>query len=116
MRLNDYNLEMEETAGDGNCFFRAVSRMVYASGEFYLNVRSQVVEYLRNHWQVFEGFITNDYTSIDNYITLMSRDSRWADNAIIRATSDALNIEIHIISSAKDTPTITFRSTTNNPS
>ena len=46
----------------------------------------------------------------------MSRDGHWADNAIIRATSDALNIEIHIISSAEDTPTITFRPTTNNPS
>ena len=44
MRLNDYNLEMEETAGDGNCFFRAVSRMVYASDEFYLNVRSQAIQ------------------------------------------------------------------------
>ena len=46
----------------------------------------------------------------------MSRDGHWADNAIIRATSDALNIEIHIIYSAEDTPTITFRPTTNNPS
>ena len=36
--------------------------------------------------------------------------------AIIRATSDALNIEIHTIYSAEDTPTITFRPTTNNPS
>ena len=115
IRLNDYNREMEETAGDGNCFFRAVSRMVYASDELYLNVRSQAVEYLRNHWQEFEGFITNDYTSVVNYITLMSRDGHGADNAIMRATSDALNIEIHI-SSAEDTPTITFRPTTNNPS
>ena len=90
--------------------------MVYASDEFYLNVRSQAVEYLRNHWQGFEGFITNDYASMDNYITLMSRDDHWADNAIIRATSDALNIEIHVISSAEDAPTITFRSTTNNSS
>ena len=49
MRLNDYNLEMEETAGDGDCFFRAVSRMVYTSDEFYLNVQYQAVEYLRNH-------------------------------------------------------------------
>ena len=31
MHLNDYNLEMKETAGDGDCFFRTVSRMVYAS-------------------------------------------------------------------------------------
>ena len=36
--------------------------------------------------------------------------------AIIRATSDALNIEIYTISLAEDTPTITFRPTTNNPS
>ena len=31
IRLNGYNLEMEETAGDGNCLLRAVSRMVCAS-------------------------------------------------------------------------------------
>ena len=71
MRLNDYNQEMEETAGGGNCFFRALSRMVYESDEFYLNVRSQVVEYPRNHRQEFDGFITNGYISIDNYIPLM---------------------------------------------
>ena len=37
------------------------------------------------------------------------------DNLIIRATADALNIEIHIISFAQETPTITFRSITDNP-
>ena len=46
----------------------------------------------------------------------MSSDGHWADNAIKRATSDALSIEIHIISSAEDMPTMTFRPTTNNPS
>ena len=71
MRLNDYNQEMEETAGGGNCFFRAVSRMVYGSDEFYLNLRSQALEYLRNRRQEFDGFIANGYTSIDNYITLL---------------------------------------------
>ena len=90
--------------------------MVCASDEFYLNVQSQAVEYLRNHRQEFEGFITYNYTSIDDYIALMSRDGHCADNTIIRATSGALTIEIHIISSAEDTPIITFRPTTNNPS
>ena len=41
----------------------------------------------------------------------MSQDGHWADNRIIRATADALNIEIHIISSAQETPTITFKLT-----
>ena len=79
-------------------------------------MRSQTVEYLRNHRQEFQGFITNDYTSIDNYITLTSRDGHCADNAMKRAKSDALNIEIYIISPTEDAPTVTFRPTTNNPS
>ena len=45
----------------------------------------------------------------------MSQGGHWADNLIIRATADALNIEIHIISSAQETPTITFRPITDNP-
>ena len=32
----------------------------------------------------------------------MSLDGHWADNPIIRATADALNIETHIISSAQE--------------
>ena len=47
----------------------------------------------------------------------MSRDDHWADNAMKRATSDALNIEIHKYLQRKTrTPTVTFRPTTNNPS
>ena len=32
-RLKNYNLGIEETRVDGNCLFRAVSPMVYASDE-----------------------------------------------------------------------------------
>lgn len=45
----------------------------------------------------------------------MSQDDHWTDNSIIRATVDALNIEIHIRSSVEETPTITFRPITENP-
>ena len=48
-RLENYNLGVEETQGDGNCFFRAVSRMVYASDEYHLHVRSQAITYLSEH-------------------------------------------------------------------
>ena len=41
-------------------------------------------------------------------------DGHWAGNLIIRATPDQLNSEIHIISSAHKTPTITFRLITDN--
>ena len=107
MRLSDYNLEMEETAGVGNCFFRAVPRMVYVSGEFYFNVRSQAVESTL-------GITGKGLRLLLQMILLQSITISL--QAIIRATSDALNIEIHTIYSAEDTPTITFRPTTNNPS
>ena len=45
----------------------------------------------------------------------MSQDDHWTDNPIIRATAHALNIEIYIISSAQETPTIIFRTITDNP-
>ena len=90
--------------------------MVYASDEYHLHVRSQAITYLSEHRDEFEGFITNKYNnSINSYIQSMSQDGHWADNLIIRATADALNIEIHIISSAQETPTITFRPITDNP-
>ena len=92
-RLENYNLGIEETHGDGNCFFRAVSSMIYASDEYHLHVRSQVITYLSEHRDEFQGFITNEYNnSINSYIQSMSQDGHWADNLIIRATADALNI------------------------
>ena len=116
-RLENYNLGIEETQGDGNCFFRAVSRMVYASDEYHLHGRSQAITYLSEHRDEFEGFITNENSnSINSYIQSMSQDGHRADNLIIRATADALKIEIHNISSAQETPTITFKPITDSTS
>ena len=86
--------------------------MVYPSDEYHLHVCSQAITYLSEKRNEFEGFITNEYNNpINAYIQSMSQDGHWADNRIIRATTDALNIEIHIISSAQETPTITFKLT-----
>ena len=90
--------------------------MIYASDEYHLHVRSQAITYLSEHRDEFEGVITNEYNkSINSYIQSMSQDGYWADNPIIRATADALNNEIHFISSAQETPTIPFRPITENP-
>ena len=53
----NYNLGIEETGGDSNCFSRAVSRVVYVFDEYHLHVRSQAITYLSEHWDEFEGFI-----------------------------------------------------------
>ena len=81
--------------------------MIYGSDEYHLYVRCQEITYLSEHRDEFEGFRTNEYNnSMSGYIQSMSEDGHWADNPILRATAYALNIEIHIISSAQETPTI----------
>ena len=73
-RLENYNLGIEETQDDYYYFFRAVSRMVYASDEYHLHVRSQAITHLSEHRNEFEGFITNKYNnSINSYIQSMSQ-------------------------------------------
>ena len=73
-RLENYHLGIKETRGDSNCFFRAISRIVYASDEHHLHLRSQAITYLSKHRNEFEGFITNEYSnSINSYIQSMSQ-------------------------------------------
>ena len=77
-RLENFNLGIEEARGDGNCFFRAVSRMVYASDEYHLHVRSQAITYLSEHRDEFERFITNEYNNSINAYTQSMSDGHWA--------------------------------------
>ena len=111
-RLIEWDLAPEETVGDGNCFFRTVSRMIYATDEFYHMVRTQAVERVQDHPEDYQFLFLHQYDSSEDYISQMGTDRNLADKAIIRATADALQIEIHIISSyfsnIKDTVTLEF--------
>eukprot|EP00111_Clytia_hemisphaerica_P019356 TCONS_00057148-protein len=51
--------------------------------------------------QDYAEFIENG-EHINNYMDRMGNSGEWADAAIIRATADALQIEIHVISSNMD--------------
>ena len=88
--------------------------MVYATDEFYHMVRTQAVERVQDHPEDYQFFFLDQYDSPEDYISQMGTDRHWADNAIIRATADALHIEIHIISSDFSNVN-TFRPDNNNP-
>ena len=78
MRLENYTLGIEEARGDSNCFFRAVPRMVYASDECHLHVRSQAITYLSEHRDEFERFTANEYNNSINAYTQSMSDGHWA--------------------------------------
>ena len=96
--LLEWDLIPEETIGDGNCFFRAVSRMMFTSDEFHQMVRNQAIERVNDYVEDYQDYFLHEYNSPEEYIDHMSRNGSWADNAIIRATADALQIQIQIVS------------------
>ena len=96
LALLEWDLIAEETIGDGNCFFRAVSRMMYTSDEFHQMVRNQAIERVNDYVEDYQDFFLYEYNSPEEYIDHMSRNGSWADNVIIRATADALQIQIQI--------------------
>ena len=72
--------------------------MVYLSDEHYMLIRQQAVERIRDFPQDYQNYILQDFDSVDDYISGMSNTGSWADEPVIRATADALQIEIRVIS------------------
>lgn len=112
-KLEKYNLAMHETISDCNCFFRAISRMVYASDDFHLVLRNRAVEHVRMYPDLYQPYILGEYSSVQQYVESMEKDGCWADNAIIRATAETLAIQIYVITSRDDVPTYEFTPTNN---
>ena len=90
--------------------------MVYSSDEHHLNVRERAVQHILRNPTQYEQFIGEEFQSIQEYAHEMINEGVWADNIVIRAVADTLEIEIHIKSSSLEAPTYTFRPSLARPS
>ena len=96
-RLLRHGLRPLDVGGGGDCFFKSVSRQLYGDSCHNLGIRAAGVQYLRDNPERF--IESNLDTSWLEYLSNMSMQGTWADNIIIQAVVDAMNIEIHIIES-----------------
>ena len=78
-RLTELGIVPANVLGDGNCFFRTVSYQLCNSPEWYIE--------------------SNYEQSWENYVNNMARQGTWADNIIIQAVANSLNVTINIIES-----------------
>ena len=92
-KLLDYGLVPVEVGGQGNCFFHVISHQLFDDPKHHFYIRAAGVNYLR---QNPERFIDQSWLE---YLENMSRQGTWADNLIIQAVADALNLKIIIIES-----------------
>ncbi|XP_052185462.1 OVARIAN TUMOR DOMAIN-containing deubiquitinating enzyme 9-like isoform X3 [Diospyros lotus] len=99
-RLQVYDLVELKVKGDGNCQFRALSDQIYRSAEHHQFVRQEVVDQLRLHPELYEGYVPMAY---GDYLKHISRIGEWGDHVTLQAAADAYGVKIFIITSFKDT-------------
>ncbi|URE38668.1 OTU-like cysteine protease [Musa troglodytarum] len=99
-RLRLYDLVDLKVQGDGNCQFRALSDQLYRSPEYHTFVRQQVVDQLRSHPEIYDGYVPMSY---DDYLKNMSKNGEWGDHVTLQAAADSYGVKIFILTSFKDT-------------
>ena len=87
--------QIDSIKGDGNCFFRALSKVIYSNQNYYDDVRQAVVDVLEKHPKKFEAFSDGRIT---HHIQDMRQDKTWATQTEIYAAATLLNRDIYILS------------------
>lgn len=100
--------------GDGSCFFHAVARQLSIRGKEIssLELRQKAIDYILRNPQEFHGFLAIDaqdssgkiYNNLDQYIDEMMQTHTWADNIIMQAIAEALNLNINIMTEREIIP------------
>ena len=76
-------------------FFSADSCQLYNTPEYHLYICSLGVQLVLHHPELY---IERNYEySWQNYVNNMARQGTWADNIIIQAVANSMNITINII-------------------
>lgn len=92
-----------DVGGCGDCFFKSVSHQLYGDASHHLAIRATgVSEYLHvrtNPERFIESYVG---TSWLEYLNNMSMQQTWADNIIIQAVADSMNLNIHVIESSEN--------------
>ncbi|POO01704.1 OTU domain containing protein [Trema orientale] len=98
-RLQLYGFIEHKVQGDGNCQFRALSDQLYDTPENHNNVRSQVVNQLITHPEIYEGCVPMTY---DDYLEKMSKSGEWGDHVTLQAAADVYGVKIIVMTSFED--------------
>ncbi|XP_018686885.1 OVARIAN TUMOR DOMAIN-containing deubiquitinating enzyme 9 isoform X2 [Musa acuminata AAA Group] len=104
-RLQLYDLIEHKVQGDGNCQcmflqFRALSDQLYQTPEHHEFVRQQVVDQLKSHSEIYEGYVPMPY---GDYLNKLSKSGEWGDHVTLQAAADSYGVKIFVITSFKDT-------------
>ena len=83
--------------GDGNCFFRAVAKLIYRNDARHEWIRSSLVNFVEAHWHRFKEAIRVQYACYGKhnitkgeYCKKIRANREYADNFEVRAMAEML--------------------------
>lgn len=90
--------KISKTLGDGNCFFRAISKAVYGSEELHIPIRNAVVRQLQTYAPAYNNIVRSKFESVSEYIRKsgIHKPGSWATEVEIQVAADFFNINIYM--------------------
>ena len=106
-RAPDTNATMRVVGmkGDGNCLFRSLA---YPSLQ-HQTVRSGVMAHLQSNWKYYKDFVADEQRA--TYRQDMAADGTWGDELMVRAFSDAANVDVFVFDAHTGKPISEYRQT-----
>ncbi|TPP41025.1 OTU-like cysteine protease family protein [Leishmania donovani] len=108
-RLNELRLVVYRVRNDGNCQFRAISHQLFGNEDYHDIIRSQIVSYMRAARARSFDYYFESPAHADAYYHNLAKPGSWGDELSLRAASDCLYVNIHVLSSEERNCYITYR-------
>ncbi|CAI7719672.1 OTU-like cysteine protease, putative [Plasmodium vivax] len=99
-RLSAVDCELVKIPGDGNCLFRSISCNLFNQQKYHMYVRRKCVEHMLHFQEEFSIYFEEG--TFHEYAKKMSQNGYWGDELCIKATADAFDCVIYIITSTED--------------
>ncbi|ANQ07547.1 OTU-like cysteine protease [Plasmodium coatneyi] len=99
-RLLAVDCELIKVPGDGNCLFRSISCNLFNEQKYHMYVRKRCVEHMLNCKEEFSIYFEEG--TFHEYTEKMSQNGYWGDELCIKATADAFDCVVYIITSTED--------------
>ncbi|TPX30404.1 hypothetical protein SmJEL517_g06032 [Synchytrium microbalum] len=85
-------LRIKDMTGDGNCLFRSLSDQIYGSPVEHFNIRTRVVQHIRQNRVLYEPFLAiEEEGGFDAHVSRMGRDGCYGGNHEIVACARDFN-------------------------
>jgi len=94
--LEGMDLCLSYVAGDGNCFFRALSLQIYGTEERHQDLRKQVCDYMMENQEDLGAFFVDSDEPFQDYVDTMRKDGTWAGNMEIHVATIVCERDIRI--------------------